>query len=147
MPVGLDLRDDDTLPRYIRAVQDLDDTWKARGRCRRYGKGAQAVWFLESKHPGLKDRPGLPKITGNILAEIALGECHQCPVQWQCVFYATKGEQDFGIWGIRSTDRKYLRRWFPTTWEDHLLKARGDREPVQEMMVRIRTIRRNSRVV
>jgi hypothetical protein len=104
------------------------------------------VWFLEANHPGLKDRPGLPKITGNMLASIALGECHRCPVQWQCVFYATKGEQDFGIWGVRSTDRKFMRKWFPQTWEDHLAKAAIEEEPVQDMMVRLRAVRRAARV-
>lgn len=145
MPVGLDLHDDDTLPRYVRAVQGLDTSWKMRGRCKRYGSGAQAVWFLEAKHPGLKDRPGLPRITGNVLAEIALGECSRCPVQWQCVFYATEGEQDFGIWGVRSTDRKFLRRWFPTTWPEHLARAQDQGESVQKMMVRLRSTRRGAK--
>jgi hypothetical protein len=136
MPVGLDLRDDETYPRYIKAVLGLDVRWKVKGRCHSRGKGAHRVWFLEGQHPGIG--PESDRVTGNTLATIALGECSLCPVQWECVFYATQGEQDFGIWGIRSTDRKYLRRWFPSTWEREVERAKDTGEGVQEMMVRLR---------
>jgi hypothetical protein len=140
MPVGLDLKDDETYPRYIRAVLGLDVTWKAKGRCSNRGRGAHRVWFLEGQHPGIG--PPDDRVTGHTLANIALGECSLCPVQWECVFYATKGEQDFGIWGIRSTDRKFLRRWFPQTWERELTRAAENGEGVQTMVVRLRRGRR-----
>jgi len=136
MPVGLDLKDDETYPRYIRAVIGLDVSWKRRGRCTNRGKGAHRVWFLEAQHPGIG--PETNKVTGDTLAKIALGECSLCPVQWECMFYATKGEQDFGIWGVRSTDRKFVRKHFPTTWEAELQQAAEEGEGVQTMMVRLR---------
>lgn len=136
MPVGLDLKDDETYPRYIRAVIGLDVKWKQRSRCAQRGEGAHRVWFLEAKHPGIG--PPTNKVTGDTLAKIALGECNLCPVQWECVFYATKGEQDFGIWGVRSTDRKFLRKNFTTTWETEVTTAAEVGEGVQTMLTRLR---------
>ena len=138
MPVGLDLRDDQTLPRYIRAPIGLCVKWKSKARCANRGKGAHKVWFLEARHPGIGDVTEGTKVTGDTLAKIALGECSLCPVQWECLFYATKGEQDFGIWGVRSTDRKFLRRWFPETWELEIERAKATGEGVQSMVVRLR---------
>lgn len=147
----MNLDDDASLPQYILAIFGLDESWKERARCRGASRrpGRQKIWFLEDGDPGLgvdgaEDLPRR-KITGPQLAQMALAECAICPVQWDCVSYAIKGRQEHCVYAVRATDRKFLRKEFPKTWEDEVEQARAEGVSVRILVVRLRARRTKER--
>jgi WhiB family redox-sensing transcriptional regulator len=69
------------------------EEWQQQGRC--HGKDKTSVFF-----PPKGGNNNLPKLI-----------CQGCPVQFQCLEYAVRTNQRFGIWGGKSEkERRIIRK-------------------------------------
>lgn len=70
------------------------------------------------------------------LLELALAECRLCPVQWDCVTFAIKGDIRPGIWAIDKEDRRSLARH--PRWEEISIAGRNAGASVEIVVRKLR---------
>ena len=88
-----------TPPLIINTVEEGDVSWQADGACRDMDP---ALFFPVSS------------VGSNIDWAPALNACAECPVVEQCLDYALRTDQRFGVWGgTRPNDRKYYKKGLP----------------------------------
>ncbi len=75
----------------------MNDSWREYAACRT--QDPELFFPVGSSGPALEE------------IEMAKSICHHCPVREQCLDYAMKTGQDYGIWGgLTEDERRVLAR-------------------------------------
>jgi WhiB family redox-sensing transcriptional regulator len=93
-------------------THELPD-WMARGSCREY---SQEMFY------GSEDREGKARHHPNLTVdEVARARrvCNTCPVQMECLDFAIRTREEFGIWGGSTAGQR--KRWIKQFEERHLV--------------------------
>lgn len=77
----------DTLPLFFRAIGLEEENWKDRAAC----LGADQSLFFSPSEPGATRGP-----QGKLEAK---EYCKECPVRVECLEYAVRNRECWGVWG------------------------------------------------
>lgn len=99
------------MPVYFTKGQNQDRVWKQEGLCR----GAASdptnafyqAWYAEERKVHVM--PDGTRIRGAEMVAVALNTCGMCPAQWDCASWALRVDEDYGTWGMKIGDLKWLK--------------------------------------